>query len=61
MAYDAKITAKKGIMYTALAGVVDFLVQYVSTAQIDVLDMSLRALIIGGLVAFYNWYKHHKD
>ena len=58
--YDVNITAKKGIGFAFLAGFVDVAVQLLQTAQFDILDMSVRAVLVGGIVAAHNWLKHRK-
>lgn len=58
--YEPKKTAKKAGGALVLVSITDIIVQILLTAQFDVLDMSVRALAISGIVALQNYLKHRK-
>lgn len=55
---NPKISARKGLVAALVVGAVDAVINVVSTAHIDVLDVTVRAAVIGGLAGLANYLKH---
>lgn len=55
---DINISSKKAVIYSIIIFILTVLMDLVSSVQINVLDMSVRAITIGLILGLINYLKH---